>query len=427
MEKNNNKKSSIQNRYLRNQNYNNKTHLIKRNFNNKIINHDNSINNLTPKLIQNKIIKIYSNSNLMENTENRVNRVINNYDNYNYPISNSSRAKQTIHKIKNDLAKSTQVEMEKENQFVKNNNDEYNNIFFYTSNTEMNKTNNFNNELNDNKYKFQHREKSDFINYDMEDDNNNYNINMISNKKENKMKSKYIYKKNGNLNENNAHKIVNNKNNSLTKVKKKNKDVQISEKSNKNLPKEKNQNNIINKNIKRDKSEDIISMKTKRSHELKKRQVKENRNFQNYKIKKHVKKIRKKKSFNNIDIKIPTNDKEKIITINIKKDNINEIIEHIIKDYYLDESYYDPLLLLINNSINILNNIDNMKIYKNIKIDNQKLYRENREATSSEFNNLDFSLINDLIENKKYKDYIEDLYYDNEEINDNAKILNMSI
>ena len=47
--------------------------------------------------------------------------------------------------------------MEKENQFVKNNNDEYNNIFFYTSNKNNNtNTNvNYNNELNENKYNYQ--------------------------------------------------------------------------------------------------------------------------------------------------------------------------------------------------------------------------------------------------------------------------------
>ena len=156
--------------------------------------------------------------------------------------------------------------------------------------------------------------------------------------------------------------------------------------------------------------------------------------LQNYNFKKHILKIRKKKSFNTIDIriKIPPNDKEKIITINLKKDNINERIENIIKDYYLDESYYNPLLSLVHNSINILKNIGNMKIYKNVKIKYQKFYKGNGEVTSleeasSRINNLDFSLINDLIENNKYKEYIEDLYSDNEEIIDNAKILNMSI
>jgi len=435
VENSNNKARSIQRRYINNQNYNNKTHLVKRELNNKMINYDNNNNNLTPKLIQNKNIKFYRNSNLIENLESGTNKEKNRYNNnYNYQISNSNRAKQTINKIKKNLAISTQVEMENENQFVKNNKDQYNNIFFYTSNTNTTENNNSNidNEKNKNKYKFQNRKKNDFIfnamDYDI--DNNNYNVNNINSKNENKMKNKCIYKKTGDLNENKTQKFISNINNSQIKINdNNNKDIQNSEKLHKNLTKEKKQNSKINKNIKRDKSNEIIPFKSKRIY----RQIKDTK-FQNYNIKKHKMKIRKKKSFNIIDlkIKIPPNDKEEIITINIKKDNITERIENIIKDYCLDESYYDPLLSLVNNSINILKNIDNMNIYKSVKNDNQKLYTENEEVTfleetSSRVYNLDFSLINQLIENNKYKEYIENLYSDNEEIIDNAKILNMSI
>ena len=97
-----------------------------------------------------------------------------------------------------------------------------------------------------------------------------------------------------------------------------------------------------------------------------------------------------------------------------------ERIENIIKEFGLDESYYEPLLSLVNNSINILNNIDNMKIYKSVKNENEKLGEENEEVTSSETNNLDLSVII-LIEKNKFKEYIEDIYSDNE------KILNLSI
>ena len=96
-----------------------------------------------------------------------------------------------------------------------------------------------------------------------------------------------------------------------------------------------------------------------------------------------------------------------------------ERIENIIKEFGLDESYYEPLLSLVNNSINILNNIDNMKIYKSVKNENEKLGEENEEVTSSETNNLDLSVII-LIEKNKFKEYIEDIYSDNE------KILNLS-
>jgi hypothetical protein len=436
IENSNNKARSIQNRYINNQNYTNKTHLVKREFNNKAINYDNNNNNLTPKLVQNKNIKVNSNYNLMENVENRTNRINNNYANYNYNISNSNRSNKTIHKIKNNLARTTQVEMEKENQFVKNNNDEYNNIFFYTCNTNKNtNTNaNYNNELNENKYNYQYKEKSDFIYNEFDDDNNIYNnnnnINIISNKKENKMKKQFVYKKSGNLSDNKIQKLITNKNNSQSKPSiNNNNESQNIEKLQNNLTKGKKTINRINKNVKRDKSNEIIPLKSKRSYEIKKRQFKENKNVKNYTIKKHEMKLRKKKSFDIIDIKIkvPPDDKEEIISINIKKGNIGEGIENIINQFNLDESYYEPLLSLVNNSINILNNIDNMKIYKSVKNENEKLGKENEEVTSSEINNLNLSVIIDLIEKNKFKEYIEDIYSDNEEIIDNTKILNLSI
>jgi hypothetical protein len=379
-----------------------------------------------------------SNGNLMENIENRTNRVNNNYANYNYNISNSNRTNKTIHKIKNNLARTTQVEMEKENnQFVKNNNDEYNNIFFYTSNTNKNTNPNYNNEINENKYKYQYREKSDYIYNALDDDdnntyNNNNNINLISNKKENKMKKKFIYKKSGNWSDNKVQKLISNKNNSQSKPSinnNNNNESQNVEKLQNNLTKGKKTINRINKNVKRDKSNEIIPLKNKRSYEIKKRQFKENKNVKNYTIKKHEMKLRKKKSFDSIDIKIkvPPDDREEIISIDIKKDNVSERIQNIIKEFSLDESYYEPLLSLVNNSINILNNIDNMKIYKSVKNENEKLGEESEEVTSSETNNLDLSVIIDLIEKNKFKEYIEDIYSDNEEIVDNAKILNLSI
>ena len=438
IENSNNKARSIQNTYVNNQNYNNKTHLVKREFNNKAINYDNNNNNLTPKLAQNKNIKINSNCNLMENIENKTNRINNNYANYNYNITNSNRTNKTINKIKNNLARTTQVEMEKENHFMKNNNDEYNNIFFYTSNTNkntnINYNNNNNNELSENKYNYQYREKSDFIYNAVDEDNNIYNnINSISNKKENKMKKKFIYRKSGNLSDNKMQKLISYKNNSQSKQNNNsnsnNNESQNIERLQNNLTKGKKPNNRINKNVKRDKSNEIIPLKSKRSYEIKKRQFKENKNAINYTIKKHEMKLRKKKSFDNIDIKIkvPPDDKEEIISINIKRDNISERIENIIKEFSLDDSYYEPLLSLINNSIYILNNIDNMKIDKSVKNENEKLGEENEEVTSSETNNLDLSIIIDLIEQNKFKEYIEDIYSDNEEIIDNAKILNLSI
>ena len=232
------------------------------------------------------------------------------------------------------------------------------------------------------------------------------------------------------MSDNKIQKLISNKNNSQSKPSiNNNNESQNIEKLQNNVTKGKKTINRINKNVKRDKSNEIIPLKSKRSYEIKKRQFKENKNTKNYTIKKHEMKLRKKKSFDSIDIKIkiPPEDKEEIISINIKKGNVGERIKNLIKEFSLDESYYEPLLSLVNNSISILKNIDNMKINKCVKNENEKLGEENEEVTSSEINNLNLSVINDLIEKIKFKEYIEDIYSDNDEIVDNAKILNLSI
>ena len=232
------------------------------------------------------------------------------------------------------------------------------------------------------------------------------------------------------MSDNKIQKLISNKNNSQSKPSiNNNNESQNIEKLQNNVTKGKKTINRINKNVKRDKSNEIIPLKSKRSYEIKKRQFKENKNTKNYTIKKHEMKLRKKKSFDSIDIKIkiPPEDKEEIISINIKKGNVGERIKNLIKEFSLDESYYEPLLSLVNNSISILKNIDNMKINKCVKNENEKLGKENEEVTSSEIDNLNLSVINDLIEKNKFKEYIEDIYSDNDEIVDNAKILNLSI
>ena len=133
-----------------------------------------------------------------------------------------------------------------------------------------------------------------------------------------------------------------------------------------------------------------------------------------------------------VKLKIPNKeqldkDKEEILSINIKEDNLNEKIMNIINNYSLDKSYFKPLLSLLENSINILNNVNDMKI---IKKNSFKLPKRNREINSSKDNSdcdLNYSIILDLIDKKMYKEFIENIYYDIDEINENAKILNMSI
>ena len=48
-------------------------------------------------------------------------------------------------------------------------------------------------------------------------------------------------------------------------------------------------------------------------------------------------------------------------------------------------------------------------------------------SSKNEKNILDYSIIFDLLEKKAYKEYIENIYSDIDEINENAKILNLSI
>ena len=72
---------------------------------------------------------------------------------------------------------------------------------------------------------------------------------------------------------------------------------------------------------------------------------------------------------------------------------------------------------------------------KKIKIDshnnNSLLFKENNNDISSkensDINNLNYSNILDLIEKNKCKEFIGEVYSDIDEINDDTKILNMSI
>ena len=125
-------------------------------------------------------------------------------------------------------------------------------------------------------------------------------------------------------------------------------------------------------------------------------------------------------------LKIPNGkdlDKEVIIPINIKEDDIPKKVENIIKDYSLDNSYYEPLLSLINNSFDVLNDLDNIKIEK----ENCNSLSFKNSKGNSETNTLNYSFILELIDKKIYKEYFENIYSDIDEIIENAKILNLSI
>ena len=93
---------------------------------------------------------------------------------------------------------------------------------------------------------------------------------------------------------------------------------------------------------------------------------------------------------------------------------INEI-EEIINNNELNNNYLEPIFSLVNNSINVLRNVNNLKITKT-----KKFNRINVEDLNEDLN---FSFILDLYEKNKYNEFFEDF----DEINENEKFLNLTI
>jgi hypothetical protein len=435
----NNESAYIPNKYTKNyQNYNNKTHLIKREVNSRMINYNNNDNynnnNLSPIVVPTSVPD----------------------DNYAY-YNNNSYINNNV-KV-NNFEKSTHIESDKNIQYGKNFN-EYNNIFFYNSKHNNINNNNENLSFNDDKNNFHYRGNNDIINNDVDINeyknssniidkyskvysNGNINTNNI---KDNKIKNKFVYKKSGNLSEKKMIKINSNKNNSQIKS---NNSQNMQNIEQKRIPKntkiDKNKidikSNIIinNKNdIKKNKEKDIFNYnkiyKEDNNNVIKNKDFNKNIIIRKMDIKN---KLNNKYELVDFKLKIPNYqnlDKEETYTVNINKDDISETVEKIIKENSLDDDYLEPLLSLFNNSINVLKNINNMSI-KKIKIDSQNnnslLFNENNNDISSkensDLNNLNYSNILDLIEKNKYKELIGEVYSDIDEINDDTKILNMSI
>ena len=101
----------------------------------------------------------------------------------------------------------------------------------------------------------------------------------------------------------------------------------------------------------------------------------------------------------------------------MEKDNKENIVNNIIKDYNLDQTYFEPILNIIENTIDILNNFDKIKIskYGIKKIEESKEYnlffKENKNNGFNKLieNNINNSFILDLIENNIYKDFSADI------------------
>ena len=125
-----------------------------------------------------------------------------------------------------------------------------------------------------------------------------------------------------------------------------------------------------------------------------------------------------KNNFNVIDFIIKLQHKEEKISININNDSdniIKEKIEDIINNNGLNNTYLEPIFSLVNNSINVLKNVNTLKIMK-IK----KFNRINIEDLNEDLN---YSFILDLYEKNRYDEFFEDF----DEIYENEKLLNMTI
>ena len=123
----------------------------------------------------------------------------------------------------------------------------------------------------------------------------------------------------------------------------------------------------------------------------------------------------KKKIFNKLNINIKLGEKisEKEIMIDLENSNKEEIVNNILKEYNLDQSYFEPLLNLIDNTIDLLNNFNKIRTcryqLKNIGENKGYNFSYNKNHKKIDDNNLNDSFIFELIENNLYKKYIDNI------------------
>ena len=126
----------------------------------------------------------------------------------------------------------------------------------------------------------------------------------------------------------------------------------------------------------------------------------------------HKKKNSKSSYFKEISINIKLEEKKinEEIILNLKQKNkISEIINEIMNKYDLNEEiYYEKLLNIISNAIDILNNIDEINP-SNLAIDN---VRKNKNYLYKESNNINDSFLLDIIDKKNYKLFIGNILDD---------------
>ena len=127
-----------------------------------------------------------------------------------------------------------------------------------------------------------------------------------------------------------------------------------------------------------------------------------NNNIINNKVKREQKEEESLKQLN-IRIKLGENSSEKNIIIDINNDDRTKIVNNIIKDNNLDQSYFEPLLNIIENTVSLLNNFDTLKVKK------YKIKKSNESKELFKDNNLNDSFILFLIENNIYKRFSDEI------------------
>ena len=366
--------------------------------NNKKYMNKNKINELDNNDI---LYKNYSNNNISKNNFNilgqnsgKINQKnITNF-NMNNPSNNNSDLKMT-----NSSIQISGKNFQKKNSYSKTNNNNYD-ALLYPISLKSDKNNNIN--INKTKVKKEYNKiksdnliqelKTNKINKIKNEDSMDLDIFSENNfmKTNNEYNNIFFYNSKGKVN-NNTNDI--NENLPRYKVNNNNKKISSAKENAKNKFIYKKIKNLNNKKEEQ-KKPGIIIIKEKR-------------------IKNNL-----KNNFNIIDFIIKLQFKEEKISININNDTdniIKEKIENIINNNGLNNTYLEPIFSLVNNSINVLKNVNTLKIMK-IK----KFNRINIEDLNEDLN---YSFILDLYEKNRYDEFFEDF----DEIYENEKLLNMTI
>ena len=110
----------------------------------------------------------------------------------------------------------------------------------------------------------------------------------------------------------------------------------------------------------------------------------------------------------NLNLKLGDKDLSKEIMIDIENDDISKIVNNILIEYKLKENYFEPLVNIIEKSINVLLNFDKIKPSKYAI----KNLEEKKNILDENIIDMDDSIILDLIEKNNYKDFFSETLCD---------------